>query len=49
MAYIEGQIFYHNCLKPSVHLKGKTPYQNLNAPLPQYHSELDLIHKLLTN
>lgn len=49
MAYIEGQIFYHNCLKPSVHLKGKTPYENLNAPLPAYESELDLIHKLLTN
>jgi transposase-like protein len=49
MAYIEGQIFYHNCLKPSVHLKGKTPYQNLNTPLPDYQSELELIQKLLTN
>ncbi len=49
MAYIEGQIFYHNCLKPSVHLKGKTPYENLDASLPKYNSELDLIHKLLTN
>jgi transposase-like protein len=49
MAYIEGQIFYHNCLKPSVHLKGKIPYENLGAPLPSYKSELDLIHKLLTS
>ncbi len=49
MAYIEGQIFYHNCLKPSVYLKGKTPYQNLGAKLPDYQTELQLIHKLLTN
>jgi len=49
MAYIEGQIFYHNCLKPSVYLGGITPYQNLNAPLPEYKTQLDLIFKLLTS
>jgi transposase-like protein len=47
MAYIEGQIFYHNCLKPSVHLKNKTPYQYLNAKLPDYKSQLHLINLLL--
>jgi len=49
MAYIEGQIFYHNCLKPSKHLNGATPYQNLGIALPQHKTELELIHKLLTN
>ena len=49
MAYIEGQIFYHNCVKPSLHLNGLTPYQNLNAPLPEYETQLQLIYKLLTN
>ena len=49
MAFIEGQIFYHNCLKKSVHLGGeKTPYENLNIPLPKTNSELELIAKLLT-
>ena len=49
MAYIEGQIFYHNCVKPSVHLGGVSPYQNLGIQLPEHKSELELIHKLLTN
>ena len=50
MAFIEGQIFYHNCLKPSVHLGGQqTPYQHLNVPLPEADSQLELIATLLTN
>ena len=49
LAFIEGQIFFHNCLKPSVHLGGKqTPYQYLNAKLPKADSQLELIAKLLT-
>jgi transposase-like protein len=48
MAYIEGQIFYHNCLKPSKLLAGATPYQHLGIQLPQHQTELELIHKLLT-
>jgi transposase-like protein len=48
MAYIEGQIFYHNCVKPSVYLGNKTPYENLNVKLPKHNSEVQLIYKLLT-
>lgn len=49
VAYIEGQIFYHNCVKPSVQLKGKTPYENLQIKLPNHESEIQLIYKLLTS
>ena len=50
MAFIEAQIFYHNCLKPSPHLGGeKTPFENLQAKLPKANSQLELIAKLLTN
>jgi len=49
MAFIEGQVFYHNCLKPSVALGGQvTPYQFLNAPLPKYETPLERIAALLT-
>jgi transposase-like protein len=49
MAFIEGQIFYHNCLKPSVALGGQvTPYQHLQVPLPKHETPLELIAALLT-
>jgi len=49
MAFIEGQIFFHNCLKPSVALPVKeTPYQFLKAPLPPHETPLELIARLLT-
>lgn len=49
MAFIEGQVFYHNCLKPSVALGGQvTPYQYLNARLPKHETPLELIAALLT-
>jgi len=49
MAFIEGQVFYHNCLKPSVALGGQvTPYQHLKAPLPKHETPLELIAALLT-
>ena len=49
MAFIEGQIFYHNCLKPSVALGGEvTPYQFLHAPLPKHETQIELIARLLT-
>ena len=49
MAFIEGQIFYHNCLKPSVALGGKeTPYERLGIKLPKHESPMELIAALLT-
>ncbi len=49
MAFIEGQIFFHNCLKPSVSLGGeKTPYENLAIKLPKHETPLELIATLLT-
>lgn len=49
MAFIEGRIFFHNCLKPSVSLGGgKTPCENLSIKLPKHEAPLELIVALLT-
>ena len=49
MAFIEGQIFFHNCLKPGVSLGGKkTPYEHLSVKLPKHETPMDLIAALLT-
>jgi len=48
MAFIEGQVFYHHLLKPSVRLNGKTPFENLGHNLSKNNlSQLEIINFFL--
>jgi transposase-like protein len=49
VAFIEGQIVYHNVFKPSRPLRGQTPYQALGIQLPQAPNPWQQMARLLTS